>query len=160
MFFTTQTSGPTPLRSRLGTIIYVGIAGTERIEGAITNVDATYTAATPGIAKPDQLDVSIRILNQGNAHIVPEGKVRLRNTAGHILATMTLQPGWGLLPHEEDAYHVMGHGIPLKPGRYLLELNLLFGSDVRRPTAIRKLFEAVVTEDEKFRLLDTTFLAP
>jgi len=154
VFFTMETAGATPLRSRLGTIVYVAISGTEHIDGEVTKVETAYTATTPGITKPNQLDIAMRIHNRSNIHIVPEGTVVVRDLGGHEIATLTLRAGWGLLPNEEDTYRVVSHDIHLKPGRYTLELDLRCGGDVHHSTSITKVLEAVVTTDDQFHLLN------
>ena len=156
VFFTTELSGaPMPMRSRLGTIIYVGIEGTERIAAAITQVSASYTAGTPGVAQPDRLDVAVTIRNDGNAHIAPDGAVVIRDAEGRLVATVPLQSGWGLLPNEEDLYHAIGHGIHLTPGRHTLEVTVHCGGDLRHPITVSRSADAVVTETGTLDLLPT-----
>lgn len=153
VFFTTERSGGSiPMRSRLGTIIYVGIEETEHIEGEIRKVDASYTASTPGIAKPDRLDVAIQIRNRGNVHIVPEGRVVIRDAEGRTVATVLLQPGWGLLPHEEELYHAIGQGVYLSAGRYTVDVTILCGGDLHHPIPSTRAFEAVVTDTGTLQL--------
>lgn len=158
VFFTMETppaGGAMPMRSRLGTIIYVGIEGTERIEAAITDVQGFYTASTPGIAHPDRVDFAIGIHNRGNAHIVPEGQVVIRSEKDQLtVATVRLQGGWGLLPNEQDTYHAIEHNIHLQPGRYTLDLTVFYGGDFRRPMTATKTLKAEVTPRHEFRLLE------
>ncbi len=153
VFFTTETSGGVaPMRSRLGAIIYVGIRGTQEISGEITKVDVSYTASTPGIKKPDRLDVAIRVHNTSNVHIAPEGSVVVRDETGRRVATVPLQSGWGLLPKEEDLYHAIGHGVYLAAGRYTIDVTVICGGDIRHPITATKTVQAVVTEKGALRL--------
>ena len=154
VFFTTTSTGRVTTRSRLGSIIYVAVEGTERIEGAITKVDAAYTATTPGVASPDRLDLVIRIHNHGNAHIVPEGTVVVRDSQGQAVATVPLPPGWGLLPNEEDAFHAIGPGVHLKPGHYTLDVTVFCGGDLRHPATVTKTVDAEVTKKGELRLIE------
>ena len=161
VFFTTDvTEGSMPMRSRLGTIIYVGIEGTEHIEAAIRGVDDAYTASTPGVARPDRPDFVLAIQNLGNTHIVPEGQVVVHDQDGEVAATVPLPPGWGLLPNEEDGYHAMRHGIHLKPGRYTVEVAIACGSDLRAPTTVTRTLEAVVTDEGHLNLLESSAPGP
>jgi len=163
VFFTTSEAGEASageqamsLRSRLGTIIYVAVEGTERVEGAITKVEAFYTASTPGVTQPDRLEVVMHVHNRGNAHIVPEGRVDIRNDKGEIVEHVQLQSGWGLLPNEEDAYHAIGHGVHLRPGRYALEMAIVVGGDLRHPVTITKTADAIVDDTGALRLLTSS----
>jgi len=147
VFFTTMTgsAGTMRTRSRLGTIIYVTIEGTEQIGAEVSRVSAVYTASTPGISKPDRLDLAIGVHNQSNVHIIPNGQVVLRDAKGGKAATVSFPQGWGLLPNEEDLYHAIGSGIHLAPGRYTMEITISCGADVRKPTSITKTLHAVVS---------------
>ena len=160
VFFTTQEvpdassgEGAVSLRSRLGAIIYVVAEGTERIEGAVTKVQAFYAASTPGVARPDRLEVVMGIHNRSNTHVVPDGRVDLRNDKGEIVETVPLQSGWGLLPNEEDTYRAIKHGVHLKPGRYTFELTIVIGDDLRHPVEMTKTAEIVVEKTGALRLL-------
>ncbi|MDP3703383.1 MAG: hypothetical protein Q8R78_03255 [Candidatus Omnitrophota bacterium] len=160
VFFTSVEVGKTSdsesamsLRSRLGAIIYVVAEGTERIEGDITDVKAFYSATTPGVSRPDRLEVVMGIHNRSNAHIVPEGKVTIRNEASEVVETVPLQSGWGLLPNEEDRYRAIGQGVHLRPGRYTLEITIYIGGDLRHPVTVTKIAEAVVDDTGVLRLL-------
>ena len=135
-------------------IIYVVIEGTEQIKGNISRLDVSYRASTPGVSQPDRLDVLLGVANESNVHVVPEGSVLVRDQQGHPVATITLAPGWGLLPHEEDAYHAIGHGIHLKPGTYTLEASILLGGDLRRPMTVSKTVMAEVTPEGQIHLLE------
>jgi hypothetical protein len=121
------------MRSRLGTIIYVGIEGTEQIALAVTNVDVTYAATTPGVAAPDRLEIIATVSNIGNAHIVPAGAVIIRDPHGRQMADIPIQSGWGLLPKQQDAYRAIGQGVALPPGRYQVEVHVTGGGDLRQP---------------------------
>ena len=162
VFFTTRETaeGIVSLRSRLGAIVYVGIEGTEQIEAAITTLDATYTASTPGIAQPDQLDVAIGIQNRGNAHIVPEGEVGLRDEDGQSVATISFPAGWGLLPNQQETYRATGHGIHLKPGQYTVDVTVHCGSDLHHPTTVTKTLKAEVTQEGTWRFLEPAPASP
>lgn len=138
VFFTTDVpQAAMPMRSRLGTILYVGVDGTEEIAAAITDVKAFYTPGTPGVEQPDRLEIALRIRNDGNTHIVPQGAALVRGPADRVAATVPLTAGWGLLPREEDAYRAVGHGVYLKPGAYRLELELVCGADLGRLVPLR-----------------------
>jgi len=158
VFFTMEGAaapGTMPMRSRLGTIIYIAIEGTERIEAAITGVQGFYTASTPGIAHPDRVDFAIGIHNRGNAHIVPEGQVVIRSEDDQLtVATVRLQSGWGLLPNEQDTYHAIEHNVHLKPSSYTLDITIFCGGDLRHPVAVTKTVAAVVDDAGKLRLID------
>ena len=161
VFFTTTEAGESSdnegamsLRSRLGAIMYVAVEGTERIEGDITKVQAFYTPATPGVARPDRLEVVMGIHNRGSAHIVPDGHVGIRNDKGEIVETVPLQSGWGLLPNEEDTYRAIGHGVHLQPGRYTLEITILIGEDLRHPVTVTKTAMIEIDQAGKLRLLE------
>ena len=154
VFFTTESGGGISMRSRLGAIIYVGVEGTERIEGSLTHTELFYTAATPGVATPDRLEVVMRIHNRGNAHIVPEGTIVLRDQEGRTVATIPLPPGWGLLPNEEDTYHAIGHGVHLKPGVYTVDITVECGNDLRHPKTITKTVRAEVGQKGIARVLE------
>lgn len=162
VFFTTteagkasDSEGAVSLRSRLGAIIYVVAEGTERIEGGITKVQAFYSATTPGVSRPDRLEVVMGIHNRSNAHIVPEGKVTIRNEASEVVETVPLQSGWGLLPNEEDTYRAIGQGVHLRPGRYTLEITIDIGGDLRHPVTVTKTATIEVDQAGKLRLIDT-----
>jgi hypothetical protein len=154
VFFTTSETGEASagetvvgLRSRLGAIIYVVAEGTERIDGGITKMQAFYAASTPGVKRPDRLEVVMGIHNRSNTHVVPEGRVDIRNDKGEIVETIPLQSGWGLLPSEEDTYRAIKHGVYLKPGRYMLEITIFIGGDLRHPVTITKTAEATIDND-------------
>src|SRR3989338_4202903 len=148
-----EGEGAMSLRSRLGAILYVIAEGTERIEGAITTVQVFYAPSTPGVKRPDRLEVVMGIHNRSNAHIVPEGKVTIRNEASEVVETVPLQSGWGLLPNEEDTYRAIGHGVHLRPGRYTLEITIDIGGDLRHPVTVTRTAEAVVDDTGALRLL-------
>jgi len=161
VFFTTQEvadasagEGAVSLRSRLGAILYVVVEGTQRIEGAITKVQAFYAASTPGVKRPDRLEVVMGIQNRSNVHIVPDGHVDIRNDKGEIVETVPLQSGWGLLPNEEDTYRAIKHGVHLKPGPYTLELTIFIGGDLRHPVTVTKTATIEIDEAGKLRLID------
>ena len=153
VFFTTKGVGPQAMamRSRLGAIVYVALEGTEQIAAEVTRISAAYTAATPGVAQPDRLDVSVGILNKSNVHIVPEGRVILRGSKSERVAAVDFPQGWGLLPREEDLYHAIGSGVYIKPGRYTAEVEVFYGADVRKPKRTVKTFEAELAEDGSWR---------
>ncbi len=157
VFFTVEdapTPGSMPMRSRLGTIIYVGIEGTEQISAEITSVQGFYTASTPGIAQPDRIDLAIGIQNHSNAHIVPEGQVVIRSEKDQLtVATVRLQSGWGLLPNEQDTYHAIEHNVHLKPGAYTLDITIFCGGDLRHPVTVTTTRKATVTDKGEFHLL-------
>ncbi len=159
-FTTTSAQGTGQMQSRLGAIIYIGIEGTERIDATITRVNAGYAASTPGIAKPDRLDVAIGIQNHGNAHIIPHGEVVLRDEDGQTVAAVKLPEGWGLLPDEEDLYHAIGTGVYLKPGRYSMEIKIFCGADLRHHKAITKLMQAAVSPDGAVTLSEPALPTP
>lgn len=157
VFFTMEGAtvpGTMPMRSRLGTIIYVGIEGTEQIDAEITSVQGFYTASTPGIAQPNRLDLAIDIHNRSNTHIVPDGQVVIRSEKDQLtVATVRLQSGWGLLPNEQDTYHAIEHNVYLKPGRYTLEVSIFCGGDLRHPVTVTTTRKATVTDKGELRLL-------
>ena len=154
MFFTTETrTGSMPMRSRLGTVIYVGVEGTERIEAAITRWSVSYTSGTPGAPRPDRLDVLVGIQNHGNAHIVPSGTILIDDEEGRRVATASWREGWGLLPREEDAYHAVEPGVHLKPGRYTMTLVVTVGGDLRKPVTITERRPALLDDRWQFELL-------
>lgn len=165
VFFTMEGAaapGSMPMRSRLGTIIYVGIEGTEHIDAAITSVQGFYTASTPGIAQPDRLDLAIDIHNRSNTHIVPDGQVVIRSEKDQLtVAIVRLQSGWGLLPNEQDTYHAIEHNVHLKPGSYVLDITIFYGGDLRHPATVTKTLNAIVNEKREFHLLeDAASVAP
>jgi hypothetical protein len=148
VFFSSHVSGAAmPVRSRLGAILYVVVEDTQQLDAAVTDVAASYTASTPGIASPDRFDVAVRIHNRSNVHVAPSGDVELRDQAGIIVARIPLQSGWALLPNEQDAYHAIGHGLYLKPGAYTLAVTVRYGADVRRLTTITSTFTARLTPE-------------
>jgi hypothetical protein len=153
VFFTMKTvSGSSSIQSRLGTIIYVGVSGTERIEAAFTAVEAIYSPSTPGISAPDRMDILLRIHNLSNAHIVPEGTVRIMDERQELVATIPLPPGWGLLPNEEDAYHAISQNVHVAPGRYTMEVSIFCGGDLRHPVRITKKLSMEIMEDWRVQL--------
>jgi len=155
VFFTTEQAlggpGSAPLRSRLGTILYVTIQGTEQVQAEIQEVHWAYTASTPGIAKPDRFEVTVTIVNRGNVHIVPEGRSLLQDHQGHTLYTLPLISGWGLLPNEPDTYHAVLHGVYLSAGRYQLLTELQCGQDIGHPTDLTHTDEIIVDEQGTLR---------
>ena len=158
VFFTMESAsapGTMPTRSRLGTIIYVGIEGTEQIHAEISSVEGFYTASTPGIAQPDRLDLAIGIRNRSNVHIVPDGQVVVRDERDQLpVATIRLQSGWGLLPNEQDTYHAIESNVHLKPGAYTLDITIFCGGDLRHPVTVTKTLKATVNEKREFHLLE------
>lgn len=162
VFFTTTSSGGSTLslRSRLGTILYVAIEGTEHLDAAITKVRAFYTASSTDMPRPDRLEVVIGIQNRSNVHIVPQGAVVLYDEQRRAVATVELPAGWGLLPNEDDTYHAVGHGIHLPPGRYTVELAITVGADIGHPITVTQTLAALVSEDGSLRLLDAASPAP
>ena len=157
VFFTSSAGGKgsVPLKTRVGAILYVAIEGGERIEGSLTRVEGFYTASTPGVAKPDRLEIVLHVHNASNVHVVPEGRIVVRNAEGLKAAATELPAGWGLLPNQEDLYHAVGHGIHLKPGRYTVEVTLNFGGDLSQPTTLTNTFSAEVTEAGQWRFLSS-----
>ena len=154
LFFTTETrTGSIPMRSRLGTVIYVGVEGTEHIEAAVTRWSVSYTSGTPGAARPDRLDVVVGIQNRGNAHIVPSGRILVDDEEGRRVATASWREGWGLLPKEEDVYHAGEPGVHVKPGRYTMTLVVTVGGDLRKPATITERRSALLDERWQFELL-------
>ena len=150
VFFTSEqlnAAGKPTLRSRLGTIIYVNVEGTAAPEAAIRDVTASYTAATPGAKKPDQLSLAINIRNSGNAHIAPEGRVIVQDDAGRGVARFPLRGGWGLLPNEEDAYHAIGSGVYLSPGHYTVRILVTYGGDLHYAGTTTRTYDAEVSDD-------------
>lgn len=162
VFFAAQigTDSSMPLRSRLGSIVYVGIEDTERIAGQIRDLQAFYTASTPDVRRPDRLEVVLRIHNEGNAHIIPEGDVVVRDEAGVSRARVTFPEGWGLLPNQDDLYRAIGHGIHLPPGRYRLEATVRCGADLRQPIELTKSLDIELTDSFEVRSLQTPSIAP
>ena len=154
IFFTTGGAGTMSPRTRLGTIIYVGIKGTEQVEAAIGKVDAFYTVETPGAEQPDRLDIAMRIHNRSNVHIVPEGEVLIRDAQGRQVASVLMPAGWGLLPHEEDLYHAIGHGIFLQPGRYTLDIRVRCGHDLEHPILMTKTLESTLGPKGQLKLIE------
>lgn len=154
VFFTTHTEGSVGLRSRLGVIIYVAIEGSVLIEGDVTAVKLFYKASTPEIARPDRFEIVINIQNLGTVHVVPRGRAVIRTMKGRLVAKIDLPSGWGLLPNEQDAYHAIGHGVHLRPGRYLLELTTIFGEDLGHSIPVLRAYEFVLTEDWQIQLLE------
>jgi hypothetical protein len=160
VFFTSAVEGGPGMRSRLGAIIYVTIKDTQTIQGALGEVQVHYTASTPGIKKPDRLDIALRIHNTSNVHVIPEGEVRVLDHKGQVVARVPMPAGWGLLPGEEDLYHAIGTGIYLQPGKYALEVALKIGEDVRQPLLLQKTYRVKVTEDFQVRVEDPAPLSP
>ena len=155
VFFTSEsTERSVSMRSRLGAIIYVGVEGTERIDAEITTLEAFYTASTPGVAKPDRMDVVLGIQNRSNVHIIPGGRIRFRDAKDVVVETVTLQEGWGLLPNEEDRYHAIQHGVHLKPGTYSIDIAVECGNDLRHPKTITKTVRAEVSPQGTVRVLE------
>jgi len=159
-FTTTETSEAVSLRSRLGTMLYVGVKGTEHIAGEITQVEVRYIASTPGVATPDRLDVAFGIHNQGNVHLIPEGQVVVRDVARQPVATIALPAGWGLLPHEQEIYHALQHGVHLKPGVYTMEIDVICGKDLGHPTALTKMLDVIIDEQGLVRQPDPASTHP
>ncbi len=163
VFFTANapaSESETSIHSRLGTIVYVGIQGTERIDAEIGEVSVIYSASTPDIAQPDRLEAVIRVRNRGNVHLIPEGEVSIRNEEGQVVASVTLPPGWGLLPGEEEEYHAIGHGVHLAPGPYQIDITIRGGADFGLPIVLTKSiewrFDNVVAVDKSTKLLENT----
>lgn len=142
VFFTTSDAdapaGFVGMRSRLGAIIYVPIEGTATLGAEITQIDAAYSASTPGVAQPDRFDVALGILNRSNIHIIPEGDILIRSEAGQVVSRITLPRGWGLLPGEQDTYRAVGSAVHLKPGRYTLSAVITYGQDVGRKATMER----------------------
>ena len=150
VFFTTEESGANQVkaRSRLGTIIYVAIRGTEEVRAEIADMTWTYTASTPGIAKPDRFEVVTAIANHGNVHVVPEGWILLEDGDGQTLHRLTLESGWGLLPAEQETYRAVGSGVYLKPGHYQLEAHVIVGNDLGQSVTLTKRLELSLSGEE------------
>lgn len=160
VFFTSMITGAQGMRSRLGAILYVSLKGTERVEAAIGAVEVRYTAATPGIHKPDRLDVAVRIQNRSNVHIIPEGKAVFKDADGRVAATALLPRGWGLLPQEEDLYHAIVTGVYMRPGRYTLEIAIRCGDDVQQPIALEKTLPATLSPQYEWTLEEPPAATP
>lgn len=154
VFFSSDVSGTAmPVRSRFGAILYVVVDGTEELGASIRDVKATYTASTPGVHRPDRLDVLVKLRNHSNTHIVPSGDIELKDAQDVLVATIPLQSGWALLPREEDAYHAIGHGVYLSPGLYTMTVTIRYGADVGQPTTFTETMPARTHPDGSVEIL-------
>lgn len=161
IFFTTALEeGGEGMRSRLGAILYVVIKGTPRVQAALGAIKVHYTASTAGIAKPDRLDVALRIHNQSNVHLIPEGKMVFKDADDQVVARVLLPPGWGLLPGEESLYHAIAAGVYLKPGRYTLEVTIQGGADVQQPITLQKTLTAILSPAYQWTLEESSAPTP
>ena len=151
VFFTTTDTGGggSQLKSRLGTIIYVTVVGTEQLDAAIRSMTFGYESTTEGVEKPDNLTVNLGIQNMSNVHIIPQGRVEVLNEEGNLAANIDVIGGWGLLPEEMDTYRAVGQGVYLKPGRYTLRAKILFGNDLNTPKEVVRDYPIIVSEDDK-----------
>lgn len=146
VFFSSADEGE-GIRSRLGAIVYVTIQGTQAVAASLGEVHAYYAPSTPGIQKPDRLEIVLSIQNQSNVHLIPEGQVLVKDAQGMTVATALLPPGWALLPSEEDRYHAIAGGVYLKPGRYTLAVTIRGGDDVQQPITLEKTLSATLSPD-------------
>jgi hypothetical protein len=157
IFFVTEQGGEGEsalMRSRLGTIIYVAVEGTARLEGSINRVQVLYAPGTPGVDRPDRMDVILSIHNQGNTHMIPEGEVVVHDEHGQAVATLRLVKGWGLLPSQEDNYHAIGNGVHLREGRYSLDVRIRAGEDLGQLILMTKTLEMEVDAKGNARLIE------
>lgn len=135
-FISEPIGGESPLVTRLGTIVYVAIDGTERLEASITDVRVDSLNGVEEVEKPDKLRFHIDILNLGNAHVVPEGRVVIYDDEENRVEHIKLTGGWGLLPQETHTYQALKSGVYLKPGNYTAKIFIFYGGDLNRQREI------------------------
>ncbi len=155
VFFVSQPlGGESPLVSRLGTIVYVAIEGTEILEASIVGVKVDSLSSVPEVDKPDKLRFDVSILNLGNCHIVPEGRVVIKNDAGRSVDQIKITGGWGLLPQETHGYQALKAGIYLKPGDYTADVLIFYGGDLNKRRKAEKTVHFRVNEAGEAALYD------
>jgi hypothetical protein len=118
-----------PLTSSSGTTLIVTVPESLNVAGRITSVTSSQSA--PGEA----VDFSVTFVNEGNSHIIPKGKVRVKSLSG-----ASVEPGRPV--GEVDLAEIMGVVLPggtrrlvaayagsLQPGRYSAEVTVEYGGE-------------------------------
>ncbi len=149
VFFTTEQEGAPgqmAVRSRLGTIVYLAVEGTEEVGAEVLRVKSFYTAPEGG--PRDRLEITLDIANRGNVHVVPAGDVRVVDGEGRTRYRMPIRSGWGLLPREQDTYRAIRRGVRLEPGAYTLQITVRCGEDLGQPVRVELEELLVITEPE------------
>jgi len=101
-------------RTRLGVILYLGIAGKEQLKAEIT--DYTVHAKKNEAGRYD-VTAKLAIENKGNVHIRPSGKVRITKHREEV-AVIPIRAGKGIYAGLTELIYGSEENLALKPGTY------------------------------------------
>lgn len=130
------------LRTRLGSVLYIAIKGTEIVKADIVNIGVSDAAEIEGAQ--DKLRIDTLVHNGGNVHIRPgSGEIIVTDEKGLTIAKMDMVTDHSILPNQDFAYPVLLSKDKLTKGKYIISAEIKYGKMYgREKTAKReKMFE-------------------
>ena len=133
------------IKARLGSILYVAIKGTEKIDAEIGNI--VISKMSDG--SKEKLKVEATVRNKGNVHLRPAGKATIQDNTGKKLVELDLAFGKTTLPGQENGYDALWDNPELKVGTYKISVTVNYGKELGMEKTIStdKIFE--VSDDGK-----------
>lgn len=96
------STGSVGIVPRTGSLFFLTVHG-----NLVKSVSIDSFQASPGASSHLPVDFSVRLANDGNVHVQPEGEVRVRNMFGNTVASYPLNPTGGrILPASHRSYQV------------------------------------------------------
>ena len=115
LFLCYKDTSESQLNIRNGVPLYMIVIGTEEYDLDIDNIETTYTKNDN---KVNDLNVIVNIENTGNAHIVPDVKVFIKNSDGKLLKEASLTRPNIVLRGKTHTYRLGWRNPFLKDGVY------------------------------------------
>lgn len=117
-----NTAGATTVNARVGVVVLLAVSGDVRERVSI--VDKVHTKTWQPDALPTNFDLTLR--NEGNVHVLPQGRIVVRDVFGRVVKELPLPVGT-LLPGADRTYSATWeHG--LTAGVYNAEVEVVAGT--------------------------------
>lgn len=138
------------VRTRLGSVLYVAIKGTETAMADIVNIGVSDASGIEGAENKLMIDTLVH--NGGNVHIRPGfGRVTIMDQKGLIVAKIEMVTDHSILPNQEYAYPVLLNRDKLTEGKYAISAEIKYGKMYGREKTAR--LEKTMEVDKEGKVL-------
>lgn len=108
-----NSTGSIMIKARNGVTVYCGVKGTEVNSSAIEGLSASGVES-------GGLKIDISVKNTGNEHIIPRGRIFIKDNNNTLIDDMAVQPQASILPGASKVITVNYDKSQLAPGTYKL----------------------------------------
>jgi hypothetical protein len=127
--------------SQIGVVGLVGTLLLARIPGNVTEKLLLDDFTAPRFLISPPANFTARFSNVGNVHVQPQGEIKIRNWAGDVRTTLTVNEGWGnVLPSSKRRFENSWQFDWKALGKYTATLSAYYGNPEQQLSATRTFY--------------------